>query len=225
MFTDAGRPIRPLFYFLNNDLSYERSNILKLYQDNNINWNKITKGLDNNNLEYTSNKKIETLIKNASIVEYIDTQEAEGIVLAKHKDNRENFSEKRITHEEIHPSLILSVMANQVIFPEHNPYPRNAFSCGQGKQGVSLFHSNFRNRLDKTSLLLNYGQIPLTKSRYYKYNVHNENNYGENAIVAIMCYSGYNVEDAVILNNGFLKREDSILQNTKCMKHLKKPQK
>ena len=96
-------------------------------------------------------------------------------------------------------------MANQTIFPEHNPYPRNAFSCGQGKQGVSMFHSNYRNRVDKTSLMLNYGQVPLTKSRYYKY-TNDEIPYGENAIVAIMCYSGFNVEDAVIINEGFLQR-------------------
>ena len=97
-------------------------------------------------------------------------------------------------------------MANQIIFPENNPYPRNAFSCGQGKQAVSLFHSNYRNRLDKTALLLNYGQIPLTKSRYYDYATKNEHPYGENAIVAIMCYSGFNVEDAVIVNKGSLDR-------------------
>ena len=53
-------------------------------------------------------------------------------------------------------------MANQIIFPENNPYPRNAFSCGQAKQAVSMYHSNFNNRMDKTALVLNYGQIPLT---------------------------------------------------------------
>ena len=67
--------------------------------------------------------------------------------------------------KEFHPSLILSIMANQTIFPEHNPYPRNnAFSCGQ-KQSVSMFHSNYRNRVDKTSLMLNYGQVPLNNQK------------------------------------------------------------
>ena len=97
-------------------------------------------------------------------------------------------------------------MANQTIFPENNPYPRNAFSCGQGKQGVSLYHSNYQLRLDKTAYVLNNGQIPLTKSRYLKYITNEEHPYGENAIVAIMCYTGFNVEDAVIINEGALQR-------------------
>jgi len=206
IYTDSGRPIRPLFYLYNNELSYERGNIIDLYDKNEINWQHIVNGFDKNDEKYITNKKIETLEKNASIIEYIDTNEAEGIVLAKHNDERESYEKCRITHEEIHPSLILSIMANQTIFPEHNPYPRNAFACGQGKQGVSMFHSNFRNRVDKTSLMLNYGQIPLTKSRYYKYATNDEVPYGENAIVAIMCYSGFNVEDAVIINKGFLDR-------------------
>ena len=40
-------------------------------------------------------------------------------------------------------------MANQIIFPHNNPYPRDAFSCGQAKQGVSLYTSNYQLRLAK----------------------------------------------------------------------------
>ena len=60
-------------------------------------------------------------------------------------------------------------MANQIIYPENNPYPRDAFACGQSKQAVSLYNSNYHNRLDKSAFVLNYGQIPLTKSRYLEY--------------------------------------------------------
>ena len=97
-------------------------------------------------------------------------------------------------------------MANQIIFPENNPYPRDAFSCGQSKQAVSLYNTNFQNRFDKSCFVLNYGQIPLTKSRYLKYATKEQHLTVKYAIVAIMCYSGYNVEDAVILNEGSLKR-------------------
>ena len=97
-------------------------------------------------------------------------------------------------------------MANQIIYPENNPYPRDAFSCGQSKQAVSLYNSNFHTRFDKSSFVLNYGQLPLTKSRYLKYATQEQHPYGENAIVAVMCYSGFNVEDAVIINEASLKR-------------------
>ena len=69
-----------------------------------------------------------------------------------------------------------------------------------------MYHTNFRNRVDKTTYLLNTGQTPLTKSRYYEYVTNSQHPYGLNAIVAVMCYSGYNVEDAVLINKASLLR-------------------
>ena len=51
-------------------------------------------------------------------------------------------------------------------FPENKPGTRNSFSCGQSKQACSLYHSNYQVRLDKTGIVLNYGQSPLVRSRY-----------------------------------------------------------
>ena len=97
-------------------------------------------------------------------------------------------------------------MANQIIFPENNPLPRDLFSCGQAKQAVSLYDSNYQNRMDKSAYVLNYGQIPLVKSRYLKYITNEQHSYGENAIVAVASYTGYNVEDAIIVNEASLQR-------------------
>ena len=83
---------------------------------------------------------------------------------------------------------------------------RNCFSCGQSKQATSLYHTNFQMRMDKTAVLLNSGQVPLVKSEYLQYINQEEMPYGENAIVAIMCYTGYNVEDAILVNEASLKR-------------------
>ena len=55
-------------------------------------------------------------------------------------------------------------------------------------------------------VMLNYGQIPLVKSRYLKHINNEEHPCGENVIVAIMCYSGYNVEDSILFNEGSVKR-------------------
>ena len=82
-------------------------------------------------------KDLDKLKKTAACLEYLDTSECEGIVL------KSSTLNNKATHSEIHPSFILSIMANQIIFPENNPFPRNAFSCGQGKQGVSMYHTNF----------------------------------------------------------------------------------
>ena len=55
-------------------------------------------------------------------------------------------------------------------------------------------------------VVLNYGEVPLVKSRLLHYIHENQHPYGFNAIVAIMCYDAYNVEDAILINEGSLKR-------------------
>jgi hypothetical protein len=60
--------------------------------------------------------------------------------------------------------------------------------------------------MDKAAVVLSTPQIPLVKTRYMEFINNEENCYGENAIVAIMCYTGYNMEDAVLVNEGALKR-------------------
>ena len=140
-----------------------------------------------------------------SLLEYVDSQETEGTLIAM------NFSDVKSeitnhTHCELHPSTTYGVMCNLINYLEHNPASRNSFSCGQSKQACSLYSTNYQVRMDKTAVVLNNGQIPLVKSKYLQYINNEENPYGENAIVAIMCYTGYNVEDAVLINEGALAR-------------------
>ena len=152
----------------------------------------------------TSLTEIDRFLSKKAILDYVDVSELETAYIAL---NVEAYADKTsYTHSEIHESLIFGMMCNQIIFPENNPPTRNSFSCGQSKQAVSMYHTNHQVRMDKTAVLLNSGQRPLVGSRYSQYINNNENPYGENAIVAIMCYTGYNVEDAVLINEGALKR-------------------
>jgi hypothetical protein len=144
------------------------------------------------------------LKRNEAVVDYIDTAEEETSLIAITADDINK--NKYYTHMEIDPSLILGVMSNLIIYPENNPVTRNSFSCGQSKQAVSVYHSNYQMRIDKMGVVLNYGQIPLVKSRYLEYINKEEQPYGVNAIVAIMCYTGYNVEDAILINEGSILR-------------------
>ena len=146
----------------------------------------------------------EMLQHNKAVIDYIDTAEEESSFIAIRQDDLKKS--KYYTHIEIDPSLILGVMGNLIIYPENNPLPRNSFSCGQSKQAVSMYHSNYQMRIDKMGVVLNYGQIPLIKSRYLEYINNEEQPYGINAIVAIMSYTGYNVEDAILINEGSLNR-------------------
>ena len=144
---------------------------------------------------------VEKIREKKAILDYIDSNESECALISLDGNNLSSA-----THREVHSSTLYGIMCNQIDFLEHNPVTRNSFSCGQSKQACSLYHTNYTLRMDKTAVILNYGQIPLIKSRYMKYINNEENPYGENAIVAIMCFTGYNVEDAILVNEGSLQR-------------------
>jgi DNA-directed RNA polymerase II subunit RPB2 len=113
---------------------------------------------------------------------------------------------KQYTHVEIHPSLLMGVMGNQICFPENNPVARNVFGCGQAKQAASLYHSNYQVRIDKMGVIINNGEVPIVKSRYLDLINHEEHPCGFNAVVAIMSFNGYNVEDSILFNEASIKR-------------------
>ena len=224
IYTDAGRLSRPLYYIDNNKVSYDRREIHDLLENGKITWEQIVSGImpktdenfkTKNNAIYDlktlykdigSDKKIilEKFQHFKSIVDYVYTSEEETLLIATTPDDLKKNN--MYTNMEIDPSLILGVMGNMVIYPENNPLPRNSFSCGQSKQAVSVYHSNYQMRIDKMGVVLNYGQTPLIKSRYLEYVNNEEQPYGINAIVAIMSYTGYNVEDAILINEGAVKR-------------------
>jgi DNA-directed RNA polymerase II subunit RPB2 len=173
----------------------------------------------------TNPAKLERFLSNKAILDYLDASESENALIAMNPEifdrdlvekegtsgssapsSKKQNKSSPYTHCEIHNSLILGMMCNMIIFPENNPATRNSFSCGQSKQACSLYHTNYQVRMDKSAIVLNYGQTPLVKSHFLEHITHEENSYGENAIVAIACYTGYNVEDAMLINEGAIKR-------------------
>jgi hypothetical protein len=225
IYSDGGRLIRPIFYKddLTNKLSFENQQIMKSLNSGDYSWEDLTLGFNAKrkgamtddakvfelfelyegiNTE-TNPAKLDRFLSKKAIIDYIDSSESEDALIAM---NQEEYPKKNYTHMEIHESLIFGSMCNLINFPENNPPTRNSFSCGQSKQACSMYHSNHRVRMDKTAVVLNNGQIPLVKSRYMEYINGEELPYGENAIVAIMCYSGYNMEDSILINEGSLKR-------------------
>ncbi len=179
IYTDAGRLQRPVFY-VNNERK------LSFTPDAIDSWTAMTKGQ----------------IKKPYCIEYLDADESNTALIG--FDPSEDFGKTLHTHVEIHGASLLGFMGNQIIFPEHNQLPRNAFSCGQSKQAVSLYHTNYQNRMDTMGVVLNYGQTPLIQSSFLQ--SFGTLPYGANAIVAIMCYTGYNTEDAILFNRASLER-------------------
>jgi DNA-directed RNA polymerase II subunit RPB2 len=226
MYSDGGRLTRPIYYIENRVPSFARQDIIKLLDSPlDFSWSELVSGFkkqqlgivkqesfaplyDISNMENIDEIK-QIFMKNRSVIDYVDLSEEETALIAmdvKQLNNTENMNYLYYTHLEIDPSLLLGVMGNSIIYPEHNPSTRNTYSCGQSKQAVSLYHSNYQMRIDKMGVVLNYGQVPLIKSRYLEYINNEEQPYGINAIVAIMCHTGYNVEDAILINQGAVDR-------------------
>ena len=224
IYSDAGRLTRPIYYIENDRLSFDRKSVKGLLDSGNITWEQIISGFmekSDENFKTKNNRiyavdqlyndigrdkivMLEKLLTYKSVVDYVDTSEEESALIAVNIEDLQKS--KWYTHMEIDPSLILGVMGNMIIYPENNPVTRNSFSCGQSKQAVSVYHSNYQMRIDKTGVVLNYGQTPLIKSRYLEYINNEEQPYGVNAIVAIMSYTGYNVEDAILINEAAIHR-------------------
>jgi DNA-directed RNA polymerase beta subunit len=194
--TDSGRPCRPLIHIQDNQINYYRPNIVDLFKNGKYTFKQLISGFMEDKSKIKRDMPLELLQETAGVIDYIDTMESDAVLIA---TEPRDFVAQPATHMELHPTTILGVMGNQIIFPENNPVSRNQFSCGQSKQGISLYNTNYQVRIDKMGVVLNDGQVPLVKSRYLKYINNEEHPYGVNAIVAIMSYSGYNVEDAILI--------------------------
>ncbi|CAL1288300.1 unnamed protein product [Larinioides sclopetarius] len=100
----------------------------------------------------------------------------------------------------------LGMAAAIIPFGENNPTQRNIFTTGKSNQAVSFPFSNPKRRTDTKSMFLSYPQSPIvTTSEYAKYNW-DENPTGINLSIAIISYSGFDMEDAMVLNKASVDR-------------------
>ncbi|MHA1445204.1 MAG: DNA-directed RNA polymerase subunit B [Candidatus Heimdallarchaeaceae archaeon] len=141
------------------------------------------------------------LIRN-QIVEYIDAEEEENLYIAIDED----ALNPEITHMEITPSTILGICASLIPFPEHNRSDRNVYEAGMAKQALGIFSANFRYRMDTRAHILHYPQKPLVKTHGMDSIGFESRPAGQNFIVAVLSYEGYNMEDALLINKAAIER-------------------
>jgi len=178
--TDAGRARRPLIVVRNGKPVLEESHIEAL-KNNEMTWDDlISKG----------------------VVEYVDSDEEENTYIA---IKPEEVTEEH-THLEIDPLLMLGVCTAVLPFPEYNSAPRNTMGAGMAKQSLGFYSSNFKYRTDTRAHLLHYPQTSLVNTKIMKAVGYDDRASGENYVVAVLSYEGYNMEDALIFNKASIER-------------------
>ncbi|KAF7907777.1 uncharacterized protein EAF01_005363 [Botrytis porri] len=110
------------------------------------------------------------------------------------------------THVEFDPTHILSILANMTPFSDFNQSPRNMYQCQMGKQSMGTPGTAIRYRTDNKAYRLQTGQTPIVRAPLHnEYGFDNFPN-GMNSVVAVISYTGYDMDDAMIINKSAHER-------------------
>lgn len=145
--------------------------------------------------------KLEDLVEEG-VVEYLDAEEEENAYIAL------NISEltNEHTHLELNPMVILGISASMVPFTQHNRADRVNYGAKMMGQSLGLYTRNYLLRPDTKAFVLIYPQHPIADTVTFRSNLLEEHPQGQNVVIAIMPFKGYNMEDAVILNKSSVER-------------------
>jgi len=143
----------------------------------------------------------EDLVKNA-ITEYLDAEEEENayVAIALEEITPEH------THMEIATYTILGICASTIPYAEHNQSPRNSYQAAMAKQALGVYATNFHQRVDSRSHILHYPQVSLVETALMEMMGYNLRPSGQNYVVAVLSFEGYNMEDALIFNKASIER-------------------
>lgn len=136
------------------------------------------------------------------IIEYLDSAEEENAYVA--------FFEEDLTpqhtHIEVSPVDLVGVATGLVPFGHHDSGPKLSTGSKNQKQGIGFYAANFPMRMDMDTNLLNYPQIPIVSTVIEELSQYSKHPSGQNVMVAVMSFQGFNMEDAIILNQGSVDR-------------------
>ena len=214
IYTEAGRLIRPLIVVDDNQIKLTKKMMADVKEqlkgsNKTTGWNKI-------------------LLKYPDIIDYEDIESSRNLLISMDletlQSNKQNQDRKvstkeeiikpnrygkyryvRYTHSEFHPSMMLGNTVSITPFINHNPSPRAIIFYSQAKQAIGIYSTAYKDRMDISNILY-HPQVPLVVTKASKYNRFIDLPSGENIIVAVMSYKGYNVEDSIMMNQTSLDR-------------------
>lgn len=146
------------------------------------------------------------------LVEYLDVAESFCAFVAPPPDHVRKVGlsnadpNKTRTHHDLHTVATVSNVAAMTPFADHNPAPRNVFSCKQMKACASVPATNFRTRMFTSTHVLHSGQRPIVDTAWAGMHGSRDLPFGVNAMVAIASFTGYNQEDAIVMNAASVQR-------------------
>ncbi|HLC85053.1 MAG TPA: DNA-directed RNA polymerase subunit B [Candidatus Nanoarchaeia archaeon] len=136
------------------------------------------------------------------IIEYLDAGEEENSLIA--------FLPDEITaehsHLDISPLAMFGLCTALVPFGNHTASTRLSIGSKNQKQALGMYASNYLLRMDMDVSVLHMPQQPIVQTIMHKISDYNTHPYGQNVVVAVMSYMGYNMEDAIILNKSSVER-------------------
>jgi DNA-directed RNA polymerase subunit B' len=178
--TSRGRSIRPLIVVKEGKSTLTEKHLQQL-DKNEISWSDLIK---------------------QGVVEYLDSTEEESAYVA--------FTEEEITpehtHIEISPIATVGLTTAMVPFGNFNQGVRLNQGAKNQKQSIGFYAANFLVRLDMDVNLLHYPQNPIVKSIMHDVSDYSKHPAGQNVILAVMSYKGYNMEDSIVINKGSIDR-------------------
>jgi len=137
------------------------------------------------------------------IIEYLDAEEEDS--LAYIAVTEEELTPDH-THLEIDNSSITGIIVSTFPYPDHNSSPRLTMASSMMKQSLGLYAVNFNYRQDSRAHIQFYPQVPLVQTSSYKALDFDKRPAGQNFVVAVMSYYGYNMSDAIVLNKNSVDR-------------------
>lgn len=136
------------------------------------------------------------------VVEYLDASEEENALVAFFEDELTPDH----THLEVHPIALVGLTTSLVPYGNHCHSTKLAIGAKNQKQAIGFYAANFQVRMDMDVNILHTPQLPIVSTLMHEISDYKEHPAGQNLVVAVMGYMGYNLEDAIVMNQGSVDR-------------------
>lgn len=180
IYSDEGRVLRPLIKVENGKPLVSKEHVEKV-QRGELAWSDLVR---------------------KGLIEYVDATEEENALIAMN----ENELTQEHTHLEMSASVIFGICAGLVPYLNHNMATRVTLGANMLKQGIGIYCLNYPVRTDTQRHILNYSQKPIVTTLASELIEYDKRPSGQNFVVAIISTSGYNMQDALILNKAAIER-------------------